>query len=131
MTIGLLARKAGVGAETLRYYERLGLIRPERRTKSNYRLYGSDAERRLIFIRRAQALGFSLDGIHELLSLHGRAGAREVKEIAERRIREIETRIEDLECMRQGLQTLASQCDGKGTAEDCPILAALSGLEAS
>lgn len=128
MTTGRLARKAGVGAETLRYYERLGLIRPERRTKSNYRLYGPDAERRLTFIRRAQSLGFSLDGIRELLSLHDRAdvGAYEVKAIAERRIREIETRIEDLRSMRQGLETLSSQCDGTGPAEECPILAALS-----
>ena len=133
MTIGRLARKAGVGAETLRYYERLGLIRPERRTQSNYRLYGPDAESRLMFIRRAQFLGFSLDGIRELLSLHDRAdaGAHEVKAIAERRIREIEARIESLETMRRGLQTLSSQCDGKGAAGECPILAAMTGRHGS
>jgi len=128
MTIGRLARRAGVGAETLRYYERLGLLYPERRTQSNYRLYGSDAEHRLSFIRRAQSLGFSLDGIRELLSLHDRAdaGAGEVKAIAKRRILEIEARIEDLERMRRGLEKLSAQCEGSGPADDCPILAALS-----
>ncbi|MGA7965791.1 MAG: heavy metal-responsive transcriptional regulator [Gammaproteobacteria bacterium] len=131
MTIGRLARNAGVGAETLRYYEHLGLIRPDRRTESNYRLYGPEAERRLVFIRRAQVLGFSLEEIRELLSLHHRAdaGADEVKSIAEKRIREVETRIHDLECMRDGLEALSAQCDGKGSADNCPILAALLNAE--
>lgn len=133
MTIGRLARGAGVGAETLRYYERLGLIRPQRRTESNYRLYGIEAARRLAFIRRAQALGFSLEEIRELLSLHHRAdaGAAEVKAIAERRIREVEARLDDLERMRDGLQALAAQCNGQGSADDCPILAALAGPESA
>lgn len=132
LTIGRLARHAGVGTETLRYYERLGLIRPQRRTESNYRLYGAEAERRLAFIRRAQAVGFSLDEIRELLSLHHRAGAgaADVKAIAERRIGEVEARIRDLERMRDGLQALSAQCSGRGPAEDCPILAALAGPEA-
>lgn len=128
LTIGRLARQVGVGAETLRYYERLELIHPARRTQSNYRLYGADAEQRLVFIRRAQTLGFSLDEIRELLSLHHRAdaGAAEVKAIAEARIREVEVRIHDLERMRDGLATLSAQCDGRGPAAECPILAALA-----
>lgn len=132
MTIGRLARGAGVGTETLRYYERLGLIRPQRRTESNYRLYGTEAVRRLAFIRRAQALGFSLEEIRELLSLHHRADARaaQVKAIAEERIREVEDRLRDLERMREGLQALSAQCSGQGSVDDCPILAALSGPEA-
>lgn len=131
VTIGRLARNAGVGAETLRYYERMGLIRPDRRSESNYRLYGPEAERRLAFIRRAQALGFSLEEIRELLSLHHHAdaGAAEVKAIAEKRIREVESRIHDLECMRDGLESLSAQCDGKGAVDNCPILAALLNTE--
>jgi Cu(I)-responsive transcriptional regulator len=130
VTIGRLARQVGVGAETLRYYERLGLICPARRTEANYRLYGADAEQRLVFIRRAQALGFSLDEIRELLSLHHRAdaSAAEAKAIALARIREIEVRIHDLERMRDGLAALSAQCDGKGSAAQCPILAALAAL---
>lgn len=126
-TVGRLARKLGLGAETLRYYERLGLIRPIRRTTANYRLYGPDAERRLIFIRRAQALGFSLDDIRELLSLHGRADATasEVKRLTAARAREVEAKLRDLEGIRAGLAALADACSGRGPASECPILAAL------
>ncbi|MGH8128586.1 MAG: heavy metal-responsive transcriptional regulator [Gammaproteobacteria bacterium] len=131
VTIGHLAQRMGVAAETLRYYERLGLIRPVRRTESNYRLYGAEAEQRLVFIRRAQTVGFSLDEIRELLSLHHRAdaGAAEAKAIAEVRIREVEARIHDLERMREGLKVLSAQCDGKGSAADCPILSSLAAPE--
>lgn len=127
-TVGRLARKLGLGAETLRYYERLGLIRPTRRTAANYRLYGPDAERRLTFIRRAQALGFSLDDIRELLSLHGRADATaaEVKRLTAARAREVEGKLRDLERMRAGLAALAAACSGNGPAKECPILAALA-----
>lgn len=127
VTIGRLARKLGLGAETLRYYERLGLIRPVRRTASNYRLYGRDAERRLVFIRRAQALGFSLEEIRELLSLHGRADATaaEVRRLTAARVREVEAKLHDLERMRAGLAALAAACSGEGPASECPILAAL------
>lgn len=131
VTIGRLARKLGLGPETLRYYERLGLIRPARRTASNYRLYGSDAERRLVFIRRAQALGFSLDDIGELLSLHERAGATaaEVKRLTAARLREVEGKLRDLDRMREGLAALAAACSGEGPASECPILAALGETE--
>lgn len=125
--IGVLARKADVATETLRYYERLGLISPVGRSPGNYRLYGTDARHRLNFIRRAQALGFSLDDIAELLSLHQRAGAKasEVKNITQRRLREVEDKIADLERMRSGLSQLVDQCDGDGPASECPILTAL------
>lgn len=130
-TIGRLAHRLGLGAETLRYYERLGLIRPIRRTASNYRLYGPDAERRLVFIRRARALGFSLEEIRELLSLHGRADATaaEAKRLTEARMRQVDAKIRDLERMHEGLAALAAACSGEGPASACPILASLAGAE--
>lgn len=125
--IGVLARQADVATETLRYYERLGLIRPVGRSAGNYRLYGGEARHRLNFIRRAQALGFSLEDIAELMSLHHKAGSKaaEARRITQRRLLEVEDKIADLERMRQGLAELLEQCDGKGPASECPILTAL------
>lgn len=127
--IGALARQADVATETLRYYERLGLIQPAERSPANYRLYGTEARQRLHFIRRAQALGFTLDDIAELLDLHYHAGTRaaEVKRLTEARLREVEDKIADLERMRAGLARLSDECDGRGSAAECPILRALDG----
>lgn len=132
LTIGKLARQVGLGVETLRYYERRGLIAPQRRTDSGYRLFHADARKRLRFIRRAQALGFSLDEIAELLSLSDRpsASAAEVKRLARAKIADIESRIRDLERMKSALAKLEVQCPGHaGTTGECPILAALSRSE--
>lgn len=128
ITIGRLARRVGLGAQTLRYYERLGLIRPASRSGANYRLYGPETERCLLFIRRAKKLGFSLEDIRELLGLHHRAGASaaEAKALTTRRIAMVEAKIADLEHIRDGLATLAAQCSGKGPTRECPILAALA-----
>ncbi|HEX5314643.1 MAG TPA: heavy metal-responsive transcriptional regulator [Gammaproteobacteria bacterium] len=131
LTVGALARRAGLSAEALRRYERLGLLSARRGRSSNYRLYGPGAVRRLHFIQRAQSLGFSLEEIRELLSLHARAGASatEAKALADRRLKEIEGRIRDLERMRAGLAALAHECDGEGPVGECPILAALAEAE--
>lgn len=129
LTIGKLAKQMGIGVETLRYYERRGLVEPERRTSSGYRLYDNDARRRLRFIRRAQTLGFSLDEVAELLSLSDRPdeSAAEVKQLAREKIDDIETRIRDLERMKTALSKLEKQCPGHaGTTAECPILAALN-----
>ena len=128
-TIGKLAKQTNVGVETLRYYERRGLIEPQRRTDSGYRLYDDDARLRLQFIRRAQTLGFSLDEIAELLSLSNQptASAADVKRLARAKIDDIEARIRDLERMKTALSALEDQCPGHaGTIAQCPILAALS-----
>lgn len=124
MTIGMLSRQVGLKSETLRYYERLGLITPKRRTDSNYRLYDYRSLRRLTFIRRAHALGFSLADIGELLSLSERPGAdmREVKELAVQKMQDIHAKINDLRKMKQGLMNLSDQCPGKGSTAECPIL---------
>ena len=129
LTIGELAQRAGLGAETLRYYERLGLLSPAERTASSYRLYASEALERLDFIRRAQALGFSLAQIGELLALHARPegdmGA--VRAVAAQRLAEIDGKMDDLQRMRTGLQALLTACPGHGPSAQCPILAALRG----
>ncbi|HCA27807.1 MAG TPA: heavy metal-responsive transcriptional regulator [Betaproteobacteria bacterium] len=128
MTIGKLAKQSGLGAGTLRYYERLGLIAPMQRTEAGYRMYRADAAQRLRFIRRAQALGFSLDQVRELLLLSDNpgAGAAEVKQLTREKIVDIEARIRDLERMKQGLEALEERCPGHGSTTDCPILAALN-----
>ncbi len=127
-TIGKLAKQSGVGAGTLRYYERLGLIVPPQRTAAGYRMYRADAAQRLRFIRRAQTLGFSLEQIAELLALSDNpgAGAAEVKRLTREKIADIEARIRDLERMKQGLKTLEERCPGHGSTANCPILAALN-----
>lgn len=129
LTIGKLAKQADLGVETLRYYERRGLIEPQSRTEAGYRLYSDDARRRLRFIRRAQTLGFSLDEVAELLSLSDRPekSAAEVKRLTQLKIADIEARIHDLERMKSALSALEGQCPGHaGTTAECPILAALN-----
>lgn len=132
LTIGRLAKQTGLATETLRYYERRGLISPDQRTASGYRLYRPDAFRRLRFIRRAQSLGFSLDEIAELLALSDdpAQSAAAVKQVTRSKIDDIELRIRDLERMKQGLAALEQHCPGHGSTSECPILAALNADDA-
>lgn len=129
ITIGVLAKEAGVAAGTLRYYESLGLVAPSGRSRAGYRLYPRGEVRRLRFIRRAQELGFSLEEVAWLLRVHGApsAQAAEVKRLTQEKLADIDGRIRDLERMRRGLKSLDDQCRGEGPAADCPILAALAG----
>ncbi len=128
LTIGVLAKQAGVAPGTLRYYERVGLLAPAARSLSGYRLYPREEIKRLRFIRRAQELGFSLEEVALLLRLHAdsAARARDVKTLAEEKIADIERRIRDLTRMKEGLNALSRTCDGTGPAATCPILAALN-----
>jgi DNA-binding transcriptional MerR regulator len=130
-TIGQLAQRAELATETLRHYERLGLIEPSRRSPSNYRVYDARALRRLRFIRRAQALGFSLPEIRQLLDLHrqGEGDMAQVRGIAEQRLRQIEQRMADLQRLRAGLEQLIEACPGHGALGECPILGALCSEE--
>ena len=127
LTIGRLARQSGVGVETIRFYERQGLLPPPARTPANYRIYPEQDVRRLRFIRRAKALGFTLREIRELLDLRHRpdASKKEVRRRAEAKIADLDRRIEELARIRAALQHLVSACDGHGPATDCPILDAL------
>lgn len=129
MGIGAIARRAGVGIDTIRYYERAGLLDPRQRLASGYRRY-SDAEvTRLRFIRRAQALGFSLKEIQELLDLSSRRDVARVKRTAEAKLQDINARIVELQRVRDGLATLVAACPGHGRASGCPILLALGAEE--
>jgi MerR family transcriptional regulator, copper efflux regulator len=127
--IGEVARRAGVGVETIRFYERKGLVPEPPRTPAGYRQYTEEAVSRLRFIQRAQQLGFALREIEELLSLRlaTTASVAEVKTRAGAKIREIDARIRDLERVRKSLAALVEACDGSGAAEECPILEALAG----
>lgn len=130
-TIGAVARRASVGIDTVRYYERRGLLPEPQRRESGYRDYASDTVERLRFIRRAKELGFTLAEIRELLALSGdrERGVKGVKQRAEARLAEIETRIGELERVRDGLRQLIAACPGHGPLDSCPILRALGGEE--
>jgi MerR family copper efflux transcriptional regulator len=126
LSIGQLAKRAGVAIDTVRYYERDGLLSPSGRLPSGYRRYGEAELKRLRFIRRAKALGFSLADIRVLLSLSRERNVAKVKRAAQTRLADVESRIHELERIRNGLQTLIAACPGHGDAANCPILAALS-----
>jgi len=126
LSIGRLAKSSGVGVETIRFYEREGLLEAPARTASGYRQYTPDAIARLGFIRRAKQLGFSLGEIRELLSLASADGDRaQVKALTEHKLVEIEQRIEELRRMRAALAELNHQCSGHGPVEGCPIIESL------
>jgi MerR family copper efflux transcriptional regulator len=124
--IGQLAKRGGVGIDTIRYYERNGLLAPRARLASGYRRYGGLELARLRFIRRAQALGFTLREIKELLALSAQRDVGRVKRSAQAKLVDVEERIAALERVREGLAHLIAACPGHGRAADCPILKALT-----
>lgn len=128
LSIGVVARRAGIGIDTIRYYEREGLLPAPRRRASGYRDYDADAIAQLRFIRRAKDLGFSLDEIRELLALSTdrERGVKGVKQRAQVRLDAVEQRIRELRRMQKGLKQLIAACPGHGALEQCPILRALS-----
>ncbi len=125
-SIGELARRAGVAIDTVRYYERNQLLDPAGRLESGYRRYGDSELRRLRFIRRAKALGFSLADVRALLSLSDERNVAKIKRAAEARLADVEQRLAELERIRNALQALVAACPGHGRAEACPILNALN-----
>jgi len=127
LTIGRLARAVGVNLETVRYYERRGLLPKPPRSGSGYRLFPAEAKRRLRFIRRAQELGFSLGEIRELLSLRVAPTAKraDVRRRAQAKITDIEAKIRSLQSMKKALRELTQTCSGCGPVRDCPILESL------
>ena len=127
MTIGRLAKQAGVNIDTIRYYERNGLIPEAVRRASGYREYELSDVERLRFILRAKDLGFTLAEVGELLSLSADRDVRGVKRRAEQRLEQVEHKIKELRRVRRGLKTLIDACPGHGDLECCPIVAALSG----
>ncbi|MDZ7784157.1 MAG: MerR family transcriptional regulator [Halioglobus sp.] len=123
-TIGALARQAGVGVETVRYYQRRGLLHEPERPHGGIRRYGESDLRRLRFIRHARDLGFSLDEAGELLQLDDGVECAEAQRIAGDKLERITQRIEQLERIRGSLSALLEQCRDRKTAR-CPMIAAL------
>jgi MerR family copper efflux transcriptional regulator len=127
MTIGRLAREGQVNVETIRYYERRGLIPRPPRGSSGYRMFPPSAVQVVRFVRTAQALGFSLKEIKELLSLRIQPGrsCADVRERAEQKIAEVDEKIRTLRAMGKALMRLAGACSGRGPISECPILESL------
>ena len=127
LTIGQVARAAEVNIQTIRYYERRGLVTAPRRTPSGYRQYAEDAVSRLRFIKHAQELGFSLQEIQELLRLRVRhaAACDAVERKTRQKIDVVQQKIRDLQCMKRTLERLAAACAARRPTDDCPILEAL------
>jgi MerR family mercuric resistance operon transcriptional regulator len=127
LTIGQVARQAGIGIETVRFYERQGLLEEPARKESGYRQYQEDVVARLRFIKRAKELGFTLKEIGELLALRldPQTTCAEVRGRAKAKIDDIEAKIRDLQRMRQALDKLVASCRGRGPITACPILDAL------
>jgi len=127
LTIGRLAKQADVGVDTVRFYERRGLLPKPDRTPAGYRIYSGNTVVRLRFIRRAKSLGFSLDEIKTLLHLQDSGGPKStVKELTSRKLAQIDAKVEDLTRIREVLAQLARECSGSGDIAGCPIIEALA-----
>lgn len=124
MTIGTVARLTGVSIETIRFYEREGLVADPPRKESGYRLYGAETLSRLRFIHRARELGFSLGEIKELLFLRIAPNdtCDHIVEKAEQKILEIDEKVEALLRMKEALEALARACPGRGPVAQCPVI---------
>jgi Hg(II)-responsive transcriptional regulator len=131
LSIGQVAKRAGVGVETVRFYEREGLLEEPPRWVSGYRQYSEQVVTRLHFIKRAQQLGFSLKEISELLQLRvdAQTSCDQVKQRTEAKLAEVERKMVELQRMRQALLQVASLCTGEGPASTCPMLEALDQAE--
>jgi MerR family transcriptional regulator, mercuric resistance operon regulatory protein len=126
LTIGRLADEAGVNVETIRYYQRRGLLLAPDRPALGHRRYAGDAVRRVRFIKRAQGLGFTLEEVGGLLGLDEAGACAEIRALAERRLRAIDDKLADLGAMREALETLMRRCDAVPMRGSCPIIHALA-----
>lgn len=126
-SIGQIAKKSGISIETIRYYEKEGLLEKPHRKESGYRQYNDNVIERLSFIQQAKSLGFTLAQINELLSLEVKQGttSKDIKNIAQSKLVDIEEKIKMLKKMQKTLKELVTQCNGKGPVEKCPILNAI------
>ncbi len=129
LTIGTLAKEVGVNIETVRYYERLKLLTPTDRTPSGYRLYDGEALTRLRFIKNAQALGFTLHEITELLNLRVSSTARcgDVQRKAQAKLQHVGDKIRDLQALARPLRALIQACQAGQPTNRCPILQSFEG----
>ena len=124
-SIGALSERSGVNIETIRYYERIGLIPPPPRSRGGHRLYGASHLQRLRFVRRSRELGFSVSEIRTLLAMvDGGYTCAEVNALAVRHLEDVRTKIADLRRLEKTLKSVSDQCSGD-TAPACPIIAEL------
>lgn len=127
LTTGEVAERAGVNVQTVRYYERRGLIPEPPRSSGGFRQYRPEHVARIRFIKRAQELGFTLEEAHELLSLRATPDAdrADVRAVAQEKRDEVQQKIDDLQRIQATLNHLITACEGHGSTDDCPILHAL------
>ncbi|MFZ5479493.1 MAG: MerR family DNA-binding protein [Myxococcota bacterium] len=122
-TIGQLAREAGVNVETIRYYERIGIIRQPEAPAEGWRTYDDTTLRVVRFVKRAQALGLGLDDARALLDLRNDGGdCSSVRSIARAKLEEIEAKLRELTALRDALRSVADTCPGAGPTSGCPVL---------
>ena len=128
MKIGNLAKRVGVGIDTVRYYEREGLLQKAQRRTSGYRMYDVDDIQRLRFIRRAKTLGFTLTEVRDLLALSSRKDddMAAMKAAARQKLADVDAKITELTRIRDGLGAFIDACPGRGALARCPILNAIS-----
>ncbi len=136
LTIGRLAERSGLPISTLRYYERLGLLRPQRRSEGGFRLYGEEAVYRLRFIKSAQALGITLRDVRRILAVRdeGLAPCRHVLELLWRQVQRLEEQMARLAALKGDLEGLLGELESRvaaeaRTAEECPCLEVIAELE--
>jgi MerR family mercuric resistance operon transcriptional regulator len=127
LTIGVLSQQTGCNIETIRYYERIGMMPKPPRTQGGHRSYTQEHLKRLTFIRRSRELGFSLEQIRDLLRFvdGGRYTCSQVKAVTLEHLEEVRARMKDLRRLENVLKTMASQCE-RGKVPDCPVIEALS-----
>lgn len=126
MTVGRLAKVAGVGVETIRYYQGRGLL-PIPKNAGSFRRYPASMIQRIGFIKRAQSLGFSLDEVKSLLDLEDGRNRRAIQTVTRRRLDQIDEKVGDLQRMGGALRDMLERCEDTGEALPCPIIAALMG----
>ena len=122
LTIGTLAERGGVSVETIRYYQRRALLDEPVKPPGGFRQYPEESVKRLLFIKRAQTLGFTLEEIQDLLALDQRKGCRETRELAAHKVELIAQKIADLSKMKKSLARLVRSCDTSAADEPCPII---------
>lgn len=126
LTIGRVAKLAGVNVETIRFYQRRGLLVEPPKPLGGYRWYAEDAVKRIRFIKRAQVLGFTLEEVASLLSLEEACACAETRALTAHKVELIDRKLKDLTAMREALTSLVQQCDDGEPAKGCPIIEVLS-----
>lgn len=122
LTIGTLAERGGVSVETIRYYQRRALLEEPTKPLGGFRQYPEESVKRILFIKRAQALGFTLEEIQDLLALDQRKACLETRELAAHKVELITQKIADLSKMKKSLARLVRSCDASAADAPCPII---------